>query len=308
MSLEIRNLEKSYDDKKVVNGVTFSLNEPGVYALLGRNGAGKTTTIRMVLGMLAKDGGEVLWNGRPIEENRPKTGYLAEERGLYPKYPLIDQLYYFASLKGLKREEATKEIRYWADRLAFGEYLYPDGEPDKKRVADQLSKGNQQKIQFAAALLGNPELLVLDEPLSGLDPVNADLFKSVITEQVKKGKYIIMSSHQMDLIEEFCENITILHRGDTVLQGNLQQIKQSLGLHRLWVKCDQPIADTARAVGLAVISEKQDKCVVDVPDEAAAQAFLKKLLAAGREVYRFELKTPTLHELFVEKAGDEHDD
>ena len=232
MSLVVKNLKKQYGDKTVVEDLSFSLEAPGVYALLGTNGAGKTTSIRMILGMLAKNGGEVLWKGEPLDAMKVNVGYLAEERGLYPKYPLMDQLLYFAKLKGVSREVAKERIKYWASRLEVEEYLYPGqtagkkGKKEKAKTADQLSKGNQQKIQLMAALLSDPELLVLDEPLSGLDPVNTDLFKEIIREEVEKGKFLIMSSHQMEVIEEFCEDITILNRGKAVLQGNLNEIKK----------------------------------------------------------------------------------
>ena len=229
MALEVKELWKRYGDRTVVDHISFTLEKPGVYALLGRNGAGKTTTIRMILGMLASDGGEVLWNGKPMADAGLTIGYLAEERGLYPKYTLMDQLLYFAALKGVGKAEAQKRIRYWAERLEVEEYLYPmyKGRRTHSKIADQLSKGNQQKIQLMAALLADPEFIILDEPLSGLDPVNADLFKSIIREEIQKEKYLIMSSHQMSVIEEFCEDITILNRGRAVLQGNLNEIKKT---------------------------------------------------------------------------------
>lgn len=215
MSLIVKNLKKSYGDKVVVDDLSFQMQGPGVYALLGTNGAGKTTTIRMMLNMLARDGGEVLWNGDPLTTDNCNVGYLAEERGLYPKYSLMDQLMYFASLRGVPKAEAKERIKYWAHRLEAEEYLYPKAEKApalgegkkvravkkkkafKPKLADQLSKGNQQKIQFMIALISDPELIILDEPLSGLDPVNTDLFKGIIREQIAAGKYLIMSSHQM---------------------------------------------------------------------------------------------------------------
>ena len=232
MSLEVRNLVKKYGDKVVLNHLSFEMKEPGVYALLGTNGAGKTTSLRIILGMLSYDEGEVLWEGKPFQPLSENIGYLAEERGLYPKYSLMDQLLYFAKLKNVSKSEAQKRIKYWAERLEVEEYLYPavvKGKKAKLKNADQLSKGNQQKIQLMAALISDPKLLVLDEPLSGLDPVNSDLFSSIIREELEKGKYLIMSSHQMATIEQFCSNITILNRGETVLQGDLNQIKKEYG-------------------------------------------------------------------------------
>jgi len=225
MALKVNNLAKSYGDKLVVDNLSFSIEEPGVFGLLGTNGAGKTTTIRMMLGMLKKDNGTITWNEKPYNSKEVSTGYLAEERGIYSKFTVLDQLIYFGELKGMTRKEALKSIEYWLERLEATEYR------DKR--AEQLSKGNQQKIQFIAALISNPEVLILDEPLSGLDPVNTDLFKDIIKEEIARGKDIIMSSHQMSNIEEFCENLVILNKGKTVLSGNLKEIKKSYGRNHL---------------------------------------------------------------------------
>lgn len=312
MSLEVRNLTKKYGDKTVVDNLSFKLEKPGVYALLGTNGAGKTTSLRMILGMLAKDGGEILWNGKPMDAMNMNVGYLAEERGLYPKYELMDQLLYFAKLKGVSRKVAKERIAYWAKRLEVEEYLYPKAVKGKKKekpkMADQLSKGNQQKIQLMAALLSDPELLILDEPLSGLDPVNTDLFKGIIREEMEKGKYLIMSSHQMATIEEFCEDITILNRGKAVLQGNLNEIKKSYGRVNMFVKCDQAFNDIAEKHGLPVVTQTPDGTQYKVTGEAQATDFLKDLLANDKQVVKFELREPSLHEIFVEKAGTQNEE
>lgn len=312
MSLEVRDLVKSYGDKVVVDHLSFELKEPGVYALLGTNGAGKTTSIRMILGMLAKDGGEVLWNGEPMEADKMNIGYLAEERGLYPKYALMDQLLYFAKLKGVKKDVAKDRIKYWAERLDVEEYLYPQQTKGKKKekpkTADQLSKGNQQKIQMMAALISEPDILVLDEPLSGLDPVNAELFKSIIREEIAKGKYLIMSSHQMAVIEEFCKDITILNRGKAALQGDLNEIKKSYGRINLFVKCDEAFDDIIEKNELPVITDTPDGKQLRVTGEDQAKAFLEQLLAADKKVVRFELREPSLNEIFIEKVGAQNEE
>lgn len=312
MSLEVKNLTKKYGEKTVVDGLSFTLDKPGVYALLGTNGAGKTTSIRMILGMLACDGGQVLWQGKPMDAMHMNVGYLAEERGLYPKYELMDQLLYFAKLKGVPRETAKERIAYWAGRLEVEEYLYPPKTKGKKaekpKLADQLSKGNQQKIQLMAALLSEPELLILDEPLSGLDPVNTDLFKGIIREEMEKGKYLIMSSHQMATIEEFCEDITILNRGKAVLQGNLNEIKRGYGRVNMFVKCDQPFEDIITKHGLPIINDTPDGKQLKVTGEAQALTFLQDLLQEQRQVVKFELREPSLHEIFVEKVGAVQED
>ncbi len=308
MSLEVRNLVKKYGDKTVVNNLSFHMETPGVYALLGTNGAGKTTTLRIMLGMLAFDSGEVLWNKKPLDPMKVNLGYLAEERRLYPKYTLIDQLLYFAKLKNVPRDEAKKRIRYWAQRLEVEEYIYaqPQAKGKKKpkeKTADQLSKGNQQKIQLMAALLSEPELIVLDEPLSGLDPVNSDLFKSIIKELMEKDIYLIMSSHQMETIEEFSSNITILNRGNAVLQGDLNEIKKSYGRVNMIVKCDDDIEEYIKLFQLNVMKRTPDGYHIKVTGEQQAMQFLAKLTEQKVSVVRFELREPSLHEIFVEKVG-----
>ena len=308
MSLEVKNLVKKYGEKTVVNGLSFSIKEPGVYALLGTNGAGKTTTLRMILGMLANDGGEVLWNGKKLDPTSVNVGYLAEERGLYPKFTLMDQLLYFASLKNVPKKTAKERIKYWAEKLEVEEYLYPKpvvkGKKAKEHTADQLSKGNQQKIQLMAALISDPELIVLDEPLSGLDPVNTDLFKGIIRELIASKKYLIMSSHQMPTIEEFCKDITILKRGNIVLQGDLNEIKKSYGRVNLIVKCEEDIEDVITSMNMEVVNKTPDGYHIKVTGEEMSGAFLKKLLENGKTVIKFELREPSLHEIFVEKAGE----
>lgn len=308
MSLEVRNLVKKYGEKTVVNNLSFHMETPGVYALLGTNGAGKTTTLRIMLGMLAFDSGEVLWNQKPLNPMKVNLGYLAEERGLYPKYTLIDQLLYFAKLKNVPKEEAKKRIRYWAQRLEVEEYIHaqPQAKGKKKpkeKTADQLSKGNQQKIQLMAALLSEPELIVLDEPLSGLDPVNSDLFKSIIKELMEKDIYLIMSSHQMETIEEFSSNITILNRGNAVLQGDLNEIKKSYGRVNMIVKCDDDIEEYIKLFNLNVMKRTPDGYHIKVTGEQQAMQFLAKLTEQKVSIVRFELREPSLHEIFVEKVG-----
>lgn len=317
MSLTVSNLSKKYGQKTVLDNLSFQMQGPGVYALLGTNGAGKTTAIRAMLGMLSRDSGEVLWNGTPLDTATVNVGYLAEERGLYPKCTLMDQLIYFAQLRGVGRAEAKKRIKYWSERLEVDEYLYPTKParrsmlsrsgggvialPSKK--ADQLSKGNQQKIQLMTALLPDPELLILDEPMSGLDPVNTDLFKSIIRDEIARGKYLIMSSHQMATVEEFCTDITILNRSKTILQGNLNQIKKSYGRINLCLKVEQDITPYIADSGATLLTEKEFEYQLRVSGEQQANALLGALIGAGITVIRFDLSEPSLHEIFVETVG-----
>lgn len=311
MGLEVKNLYKKYGDKVVVDNLSFEMKGPGVYALLGTNGAGKTTSIRMMLGMLARDGGEVLWNGQPLTTENCNVGYLAEERGLYPKYSLMDQLMYFAQLRGVSKEEAKKRIKYWAERLGAEEYLFPEKKSKKAKakpkLADQFSKGNQQKIQFMIALISDPELLILDEPLSGLDPVNTDLFKGIIREEIAAGKYLIMSSHQMATVEEFCTDITILDRSRTVLQGHLGEIKKSYGRVNLLLKTEQDSEPYIAQSGARIVTRKENEYQLKVEGEEQANRLLASLIGAGVQVVTFDLREPSLHEIFVEKVGDYHE-
>ena len=210
------------------------MDKPCVYGLLGTNGAGKTTTIRMLLGIIKKDSGEITWNGKNVERKNVNFGYLPEERGVYQKTQIFEQLMYFAELKGMDKKEAEKEIKEWAIRLKVEEYL--------NQTAEKLSKGNQQKIQFMTAIIHNPELVVLDEPFSGLDPVNTEIIKNIIIDLVRDGKYVIMSAHQMTTIEEFCSDILILNKGKTVLQGNLKDIRNSYPANRLIVETNKDIS------------------------------------------------------------------
>ncbi len=310
--LEVKNLKKQYGEKVVVDNLSFSISEPGVYALLGTNGAGKTTSIRMILGMLAKNGGEVLWNGKPFSAAEMNVGYLAEERGLYPKYSLLDQLLYFASLKKVPKKVAMDRIKYWAERLQVEEYIFPPktvkGKAAKANRADQLSKGNQQKVQLMAALISEPEFLILDEPLSGLDPVNTDLFKGIIREEIAKNKYLIMSSHQMPTIEEFCTDITIMNRGQAVLQGNLNKIKKSYGRVNLFVKSDSDIASYIQKFGIQIVEKMPSEYHLKVTDERQAREFLASMMQDNVPLVKFELREPSLHEIFVEKVGDDNEE
>lgn len=312
MSLNVKHLTKKYGDKVVVNDLSFEIDQPGVYALLGTNGAGKTTTLRIILGMLAHDEGEVLWKGKPLDAVRTNVGYLAEERGLYPKYSLLDQLLYFAKLKNVPKKVALEKIKYWSERLQVTEYVFPPKVKGKKSSkanrADQLSKGNQQKVQLMAALLSDPELLILDEPLSGLDPVNTDLFKNIIREEIDKGKYLIMSSHQMPTIEEFCSDITILNRGNAVLQGNLNEIKKGYGRVNLFVKSDNDISSYIKLFGLNIVNKTPSEYHLKVNGENQAMEFLSKLIEDKVPIVKFELREPSLHEIFIEKVGNVHEE
>ncbi len=296
MGLKLENVSKTFVKKLAVDNISFEIDKPGVYGLLGTNGAGKTTTIRMLLGIIKKDSGEITWNGKKVERKHVNFGYLPEERGVYPKTKIYDQLMYFAKLKGMKKEEADISINKWAKELKVEEYL--------NMPAEKLSKGNQQKIQFMTAIIHDPELIVLDEPFSGLDPVNTEILKNIIIDLVQKGKYVIMSAHQMSVIEEFCSDILILNKGKTVLKGNLKEIKDSYKANRLEINVNVDIKEYIEKLNLEVEIEKNNDYIIKIDDEQKAHKLLSELIKNDINVTKFEIKKPTLNDIFIEKVGE----
>jgi ABC-2 type transport system ATP-binding protein len=296
LGLVLKNVSKTFVGKRAVDNISFELNKPGVFGLLGTNGAGKTTTIRMLLGIIKKDSGEITWNGKAVDRKSVNFGYLPEERGVYPKTKIYNQLMYFAELKGMKKEEADEAIKNWAKKLKVEEYL--------DKTAEKLSKGNQQKIQFMTAVIHNPELLVLDEPFSGLDPVNTELLKNIIINLVKEGKYIIMSAHQMSTIEEFCSDILILNKGKTVIKGNLKEIKDTYPANRVQIETNENIETDIKKLGLEIENIKNYSYTVKIFDEQKAHELLKELVIKGITINKFEIMKPTLNDIFIEKVGE----
>jgi len=296
MGLFLKNVSKTFVGKRAVDNISFELNKPGVFGLLGTNGAGKTTTIRMLLGIIKKDSGEITWNGKVVDRKSVNFGYLPEERGVYPKTKIYNQLMYFAELKGMKKEEADETIKNWAQKLKVEEYL--------DKPAEKLSKGNQQKIQFMTAVIHNPELLVLDEPFSGLDPVNTELLKNIIINLVKEGKYIIMSAHQMSTIEEFCSDILILNKGKTVIKGNLKEIKDTYPANRVQIETNENIEKDIKKLGFEIENVKNYSYTIKISDEQKAHELLKELVLKGITIDKFEIMKPTLNDIFIEKVGE----
>lgn len=294
MGLKVENVSKHFGSKLAVDNISFEINDPGVFGLLGTNGAGKSTTIRMILGILKKDSGNITWNGKPVERKNINFGYLPEERG-FIQTKIYEQLLFFSELKGMKKEDATKEIDYWMGRLKVDEY--------KNMTAEKLSKGNQQKIQFIISILHNPELIVLDEPFSGLDPVNTEMLKEVILELVEKGKYIVMSSHQMTSIEEFCKDIVIINKGKTVLKGNLQEIKNSYKANRLEIDTEKDISKEIEKQNMKLIKQVDRNYEIEIKDEDDAYTLMKNLVNNNYKINKFELKRPSLNDIFIEKVG-----
>ena len=296
MGLKVQNVSKTFGEKIAVDNISFEMDKPGVFGLLGTNGAGKSTTIRMILGIIKKDKGNITWNEKEVERKYVNFGYLPEERGIYPKIKIYDQLMYLAKLKGMKKKEAEESMNFWLKRLEVEEY--------KNMTAEKLSKGNQQKIQFITSVIHNPELLVIDEPFSGLDPINTELLKSAILELVQKGTYIIMSSHQMASIEEFCTDILILNKGKTVLQGNLKDIKDTYKANKLELITKVNVEKQINELGLTILRQLDNHYEVQINDENQAQALLKKLVVENIEVEKMEIKKPSLNDIFIEKVGE----
>ena len=294
MILELKNIEKSFGEKKVLTGVSFKAEGGKAFGLLGRNGAGKTTSIRILMDVFPANSGEVLVDGEPIDYNKIGIGYLPEERGLYPKKIILDQLTYFAELKGMSRKAAIQSIDYWLDRLGMTEY--------RNKRLDTLSKGNQQKIQLITALAHDPDIVILDEPFSGLDPVNAMLLKDVVKEQIAKGKIVLFSSHQMSYIEEFCDSIAILKNGVVALHGDLHDIKRDYPRDRLVVRTEKPEAILAD-FGTACTLTEDGALRIQLASADEKKAVMTRLVE-NYDIDEVKVFEPSLNDIFVEYAGD----
>ena len=304
MILEANGLKKSFDGNEVLHGVSFSISSGKALGLLGRNGAGKTTTIRILMDVLKANEGSITIDGKPFKASDYKIGYLPEERGLYPKKRVDEQLLYLAALRGLSKNEAKANLKKWLKRLNIEEY--------EKRKLDTLSKGNQQKVQLAQTLMCDPDIVILDEPFSGLDPVNSQVLKEVVMELIQNGKLVIFSSHQMNYVEEFCESIVILHHGDVVLSGELKQIKKEFGKNRLVIstlnqKAEElkVLCDTNLSNAVKCSEIKNDEVIVELHEGVHKQDMLRMLLDHDMDIEKFMIYEPSLTDIFVAKAGDE---
>ena len=293
MILELRNIDKSFGEKEVLKGVSFTAEGGKAFGLLGRNGAGKTTSIRILMNVFPANSGEVLIDGKPIDYDKIGIGYLPEERGLYPKKLIIDQLVYFAELKGMSAKDAVRAVDYWLGRLGMSEY--------RNKKLDTLSKGNQQKIQLVTALAHNPDIVILDEPFSGLDPVNAMLLKDVVKEQIAKGKIVLFSSHQMSYIEEFCDSIAIINAGKVAISGDLHEIKRTYPRDKIVVSTQAP--EKIKADLGDICTEREDGMLLIQlvsPDEK--QSMMKRLVESY-DIDEVKVFEPSLNDIFVEYAG-----
>ena len=299
MSLKVSHVSKRFQQVTAVNDISFELETGKMLGFLGRNGAGKTTTFRMILGLTEPSEGEIHFNGHKINtSNYNEIGYLPEERGLHAKLKVVDELTYLATLKGMNKKDIKKAIDYWLDRFQITEHR------DKK--IESLSKGNQQKVQLLASMIHEPQLLILDEPFSGLDPVNVELLKKAVIDLNQQGTTIIFSSHRMEHIEELCDDVCILNRGQMVVQGPLQQVKRESGYQRVIVDADYDLQDLATLPGVLEMKITPKGTLFIIENEQVAHHIYQELQTRGF-VRHFEILDPTIQEIFIEKVGDIHE-
>lgn len=298
--LKVDSIVKNYGDKRAVNRLSFEVREGEIYGLLGANGAGKTTTMRMVLGLILPDEGDIRYQGKAYsKEQLSMLGYLPEERGMYPKLKVSDQIIYLAELRGMSRKDADNNLKIWLDKFQVPEYY-------NKKV-EELSKGNQQKIQFIAAVIHKPKILILDEAFSGLDPVNVELLKATVKELRDAGTSIVFSTHRMEHVEELCRSITIMHRSNPVLQGAIKDIKKKFPQERIVIASDGAIEGLDGIAGVKqVVRHEHGGYELKVESPSAGQKILQHALAQG-PITRFEIMEPTLNEIFIKTVGEHNE-
>jgi ABC-2 type transport system ATP-binding protein len=297
--LQLEQVVKQYGNHTAVNGISLDVSSGEIYGLLGGNGAGKTTTMRMVLGLIYPDGGSIQYEGKPYSKELQRTmGYLPEERGLYPKVKVSEQINYLGRLRGMSAKDADKSLRYWLERFGVPEYY-------NKRI-EELSKGNQQKMGFIAAVVHRPTLLILDEAFSGLDPVNVELLKDTVKELRDDGAAILFSTHRMEHVEELCRHITILHRSNTVVQGSVREIKGRYPREKVRLITTGEVNGLEQLPGVRRV-ERMDRgwlLHIEQPDTAK---FILQTALEQTDVEHFEIKEPTLNEIFIREVGDSHE-
>lgn len=305
MKLEVKDIRKSFGDKEILKGINFSVESGKALGLLGRNGAGKTTTIRILMDVFHANSGEMFLDGEKFDPRKVQIGYLPEERGLYPKRQILEQMVYLARLRGVSRKEAIAHSEKWLAKLQVDQY--------KDKLLETLSKGNQQKVQLASTLVCNPDIVILDEPFSGLDPVNSQILQDVVRELIGEGKIVIFSSHQMSYVEEFCEDVVIINHGEVVLSGNLMDIKREFGENQLVLSgVGMAVEDTRQMVEqhltdcVEVTGASKDDVIVRLLNGVTRNQLLKRLTEVdGFSVEHFETYKPSLNDIFVAKVGEE---
>ncbi|HZE68748.1 MAG TPA: ATP-binding cassette domain-containing protein [Pyrinomonadaceae bacterium] len=297
LTVKLDRVCKSFGEFVAVNDLSLAVSAGRIYGLLGPNGAGKTTTIRMVVNITAPDSGRIdLFGGRITEAVQDRIGYLPEERGLYKKMKIGDQLRFFAALKNLSGKEAEQRIDDWLVRVKLSEW--------KNKRSVELSKGMQQKVQFVSAVLHNPDLLILDEPFSGLDPVNVKLLKEIVLELKTAGNTIIFSTHQMELAEEICDDICLLNRSRKVLEGSIREVKRAFGRNAVALRFEGGDGVLDDRTLVSAVKRYSDGVEVLLAEKASAQELLQRLVATGAIIGRFEMIEPSLHDIFIEKVTE----
>lgn len=304
MKLEVKEIKKSFSGNEVLHGISFSVESGKALGLLGRNGAGKTTTIRIIMDVFKANSGEILLDGKKFNPRNYQIGYLPEERGLYPKKNVTEQLVYLAELRGMGKKAAKESAQKWLKKLGIEEYA--------TRTLDSLSKGNQQKVQLAQSLICDPEIVILDEPFSGLDPVNAQILKDTVSELISENKIVIFSSHQMSYVEEFCEDIAIINKGEMVLGGNLKEIKKEFGNNRLVLSANNMTLDDLESIckdkfkDLVIVNEVKKDCIIlELVESTMKRQFLESILKEDIDIEQFAEYEPNLTDIFVKKVGEE---
>lgn len=303
MKLEVKDITKSFGDKQVLHGISFEVQSGRALGLLGRNGAGKTTTIRILMDVFRANSGEVLLNGEKFNQRKHLIGYLPEERGLYPKKKVIEQMVYLGRIRGISKSEAVANSKKWLKRLGVLEY--------ENAKLETLSKGNQQKVQLASTLVCDPDIVILDEPFSGLDPVNSRILQDVVMELIGQNKIVIFSSHQMSYVEEFCKDIVIINKGDVVLSGDLDNIKREFGKNQLVVSAvDKTLDDLENIINehmsdiLEITGRTKEELIIKNVADVSRKQILSKFISENIEIERFETYKPSLNDIFVSKVGD----
>lgn len=304
MKLEVKNITKSFGEANVLKGISFSVESGKALGLLGRNGAGKTTTIRILMDVFHADSGEITLDSKPFKPRKVQIGYLPEERGLYPKRKVLEQMIYLAMLRGVSRKTASANAKRWLERLEVSQY--------QDRLLETLSKGNQQKVQLASTLVCDPEIVILDEPFSGLDPVNSQILQEVVQELIRDGKIVIFSSHQMSYVEEFCEDIVIINHGEVVLSGHLDTIKRDFGKDQLVLSAldlsPEEFTDQlqSRLSDIVQITGQTKEDVIVRLNEGVSRRDLLVKLSQMEDIVmeHFETYKPSLNDIFVARAGE----
>lgn len=297
--LKVCNVTKKYGDLVAVNNLSFEVNNGEIFGLLGLNGAGKTTTFRMILGLIDDYAGTITLDGKKIDYSvTDKIGFLTEERSLLTKLTVLEQITYYGVLKSIPESEIEKKLDYWLEKFEISEY--------KNKKIKELSKGNQQKIQFISAIINEPKLLILDEPFSGLDPINVELFKNVILELKEKGTSIIFSSHRMEHVELFCDRLVVLVKGRSVLSGYLKDIKRDYKKKNIIVKGNISKDKIGKLDGVEKIDTIKDEYIISIKDDSYVPNIFKEI-AKYDNITKFSVEDPTLNEIFISTVGDSYE-